>query len=127
MSTMELIGANSTIISIGSPAAANTAVAVMVAVPGTPTVPMLTRVVIRTRRIYCTAEYSIFNPWIANTASKVGQIPAQPGIPIFAPNGTTREEIFSETPAFLRHLSVAGIVPILLWVVKAITCAGQIC
>ena len=42
-------------------------------------------------------------------------------------HGTTKEVILSDTPAFLRHLSVAGIVPILLCVVNAITCAGQMC
>ena len=52
ISTMELMGDRITIISIGKPAAANTAVAVMVAVPGTQTVPMLTMVVIIIRSRY---------------------------------------------------------------------------
>ena len=39
ISTILEIGASSTISSIGSPAAENTAVALIVAVPGTPTVP----------------------------------------------------------------------------------------
>ena len=40
--------------STGRPAAANRAVAVMVAVPGTPTVPMETTTASTTRKAYCT-------------------------------------------------------------------------
>ena len=53
MSTIVEIGANTTTNSIGKPSAANTAVDVIVAVPGTPTVPTDTTNVIRIRNAYC--------------------------------------------------------------------------
>ena len=76
ISTIDEIGAKRTISSTGSPAAAKRAVAVIVAVPGTPTVPMETRSVSAIRRLstpkscysircegydeaYCFAEYCV--------------------------------------------------------------------
>ena len=53
MSTIVEIGANTTTNSIGNPSAANTAVDVMVAVPGTPTVPTDTTNAIRIQNSYC--------------------------------------------------------------------------
>ena len=52
VSTILEIGANKTIISIGKPAEANNAVAVMVAVPGTPTVPIDTTTAKTIKNIY---------------------------------------------------------------------------
>ena len=54
MSAMLEIGESRMMASTGRPAAANRAVAVMVAVPGTPTVPMETTTASTTRKAYCT-------------------------------------------------------------------------
>ena len=56
MSTIWLIGWLIAMNGIGRPAAANNEVAVMVAVPGTPTVPIETSSVSTTRNRYCAGE-----------------------------------------------------------------------
>ena len=53
ISTILDIGAKMTIISIGKPALANNAVAVIVAVPGTPTVPKKTTTAKTIKNKYC--------------------------------------------------------------------------
>ena len=61
-----------------------------------------------------------------NTASRVGQMPAQPGIPRFAPRLAPKAATSSFTPSFrVSWLTVTGIVPTLLWEVKATVAAGQ--
>lgn len=54
ISAMLEMGESRMMASTGRPAAANRAVAVMVAVPGTPTVPMETTTASTTRKAYCT-------------------------------------------------------------------------
>ena len=53
--------------------------------------------------------------WMVKTASRVGQTPAQPGIPRFAPRLAPKAAMSSLTPSFLvSWLTVTGMVPTLL-------------
>ena len=110
---------------IGRPAAANSEVAVIVAVPGTPTVPMDTSRASTTRNRNWAGEYEI--PWAftANTASSTGHTPAHPGMPRFAPRLATKDAISPGTPLERRLRTVTGIVPMLLSEVNATTPVGQ--
>ena len=59
-------------------------------------------------------------------ATRSGQIAAQPGMPRLAPSGAVKPAISRGTP--MRRVStsvVTGRVPMLLWVVKAVVCAGR--
>ena len=62
---------------------------------------------------------------MANTASSVGHMPAQPGIPRLAPSPATNAAVSSGTPAERSWRTVTGIVPMLLSEVKATMPAGQ--
>ena len=68
----------------------------------------------------------MFKTFDVRIAIITGQNPAQPGIPMVAPAGATKDEIFLDTPKFFSRLSTfAGIDPTEDWVVKAIVCTEK--
>ena len=61
------------------------------------------------------------------TAIMIGQMPAQPGMPIVAPSGAVKCAISGWTPTLRVSCAVVtGSVPMLLCVVNAVSCAGKI-
>ena len=61
------------------------------------------------------------------TAISIGQMPAQPGMPIVVPSGAVKCATSGCTPTLRVSCAVVtGSVPTLLWVVNAVSCAGKI-
>ena len=61
------------------------------------------------------------------TAIRIGQMPAQPGMPIVVPSGAVKCAISGCTPTLRVSCDVVtGSVPTLLCVVNAVSCAGKI-
>ena len=61
------------------------------------------------------------------TAIRIGQMPAQPGMPIVVPSGAVKCAISGWTPTLPVSCDVVtGSVPALLCVVNAVSCAGKI-
>ncbi len=61
------------------------------------------------------------------TATMIGQMPAQPGMPIVLPSGAVKWAISEWTPTWrVSRAVVTGSVPTLLCVLNAVSCAGKI-
>ena len=125
MSATPAIGLSTKIISTGSPIEANSAVAWMVPVPGTPTVPSEATNAEPIITIYFVVEKGILSALIVKIASSTGQIAAQPGMPKVVPIEPAKDAVSVGTPMSSCSLILAGNVPKELCVVNAINHAGK--